>query len=146
MKLKKLTVDDLSEVFDLIEQFERTIADRPDSGRQGDILCQISERGGAVLGAEVDGQIIGTCTVVICPNLSWSGRPYSIIENVIVDERYQGRGVGKALMKEAQSLAKIAGCYKVSLMTGSSRASTHKFYEACGFTGNKKGFQLRFDA
>jgi hypothetical protein len=48
-------------------------------------------------------------------------------------------------MKEAQSIAKQAGCYKVALMTGSNRISTIKFYESCGFIGNIKGFQLRFD-
>ena len=146
MKLRKLTFTDLPQVLDLIDQFERKTAKRPDNERLRKLLQQISERGGAVLGAEAAGIVVGTCTVVICPNLSWSGRPYAIVENVIVDENHQGQGIGKALMKEAQSIAKLAGCYKVALMTGSNRASTFKFYEVCGFTGSKKGFQVRFDS
>lgn len=146
MKLRKLAFTDLPQVLDLIDQFERKTAERPDDERLRELLQQITERGGAVLGAYISGNIVGTCTVVICPNLSWSGRPYAIIENVIVDESHRGKGIGKALMKEAQSIAKLAGCYKVALMTGSNRLSTFKFYESCGFTGNKKGFQLRFDA
>ena len=31
-----------------------------------------------------------------------------------------------------------AGCYKVMLMTGSKRASTHAFYRACGFVADDK--------
>jgi hypothetical protein len=31
-----------------------------------------------------------------------------------------------------------AGCYKVMLMTGSRRESTHAFYRACGFDPGEK--------
>lgn len=146
MKIRELTLADIPQVLDLIDQFERNITERPDIARQRVLLEQISDRGGAVLGADTDGRIVGTCTVVICPNLSWSGRPYAIIENVIVDKSHRGQGIGKALMEKAQFVAKLAGCYKVALMTGSKRTETFKFYEACGFTGSKKGFQVRFNA
>jgi GNAT superfamily N-acetyltransferase len=146
MIIRRLTLNELPKALDLIDQFERATAERPSMARLKEILDQISERGGAVLGAEKDGSIVGTCTVAICPNLSWSGRPYAIIENVIVSESYRGQGIGKALLLEAQLLAENAGCYKVALMTGSKRMSTLKFYEACGFVGNKAGFQKRFNA
>ena len=146
MKIRKLNLDELSIILDLIEEFDREPAERPDLSLMKQILDRISSNGGAILGAELNGVIVGTSTLAICPNLSWSGRSYAIIENVVVSKAFRRRGIGKALMLKAQSLAKEADCYKVALMTGSQRTSTFKFYEACGFIGNKTGFQLRFNA
>ncbi len=98
------------------------------------------------MGAFLDGKIIGTCTVNLCANLSWSGRPYAIIENVIVAPDHRGKGIGTAILHFAQNFAQESGCYKVALMTGSRKPETLKFYEGAGFSGNKTGFQKRFSA
>ena len=146
MNIVKLTLDELPAVWDLLEVFDRTPAPRPELSQMENILNQLLSNGGAVLGAKVNDEIVGTCTIAICPNLSWTGRPYAMVENVIVAEKYRMQGIGKALMIKAQSLAKEAGCYKIALMTGSQRTESFKFYEASGFVGNKAGFQQRFDA
>jgi len=87
-----------------------------------------------------DGErLVGTCTLNVCPNLSWSGRPYAIIENVIVTEKMRSKGIDKIFLKEAQNEAKKIDCYKVALMAGSKRVETHKFYESAGFVDNKTG-------
>ena len=145
MKIIKVCLNNLPTVLDLIDEFDRASDSRPSKDKLLDILNQISEGGGAVLGAEIDGQIIGTCTVVICPNLSRSGRPYAMIENVVVARGSRLQGVGKALMKEADSMAREAGCYKIALMTGANREESFKFYESCSFIRNKVGFQRKFD-
>jgi GNAT superfamily N-acetyltransferase len=99
-----------------------------------------------VLVAVLGSSIVGTCTLNLCPNFSWSGRPYAIIENVIVTRTQRNTGIGKALLNHAANLAENKGCYKIALMTGSEKLSTLKFYESAGFKGNKQGFQHRFNA
>lgn len=146
MRIRRVSLNDLPAVLDLIEEFDREPAPRPDKEKMQSILDQLSSNGGAILGAEVNGSIVGTCTISICPNLSWTGRPYAMIENVVVAIAHRKKGIGKALMHEAQDVARKAGCYKVALMTGSQRTESFKFYESVGFVGNKAGFQLRFDA
>jgi GNAT superfamily N-acetyltransferase len=96
--------------------------------------------------AVLENFIVGTCTLNICPNFSWSGRPYAIIENVIVTKEFRNQGVGKALLAHASKLAESKGCYKVALMTDSKEPATLKFYESAGFEGSKQGFQRRFNA
>ena len=146
MDIEKLTLKELPTVLDLLEVFDRTPAPRPEVSQMKNILDQLLSNGGAILGAKVNGEIVGTCTIAICPNLSWTGRPYAMIENVIVAKEYRMKGIGKALLNEAKKMAKEAGCYKIALMTGSQRKESFKFYEALGFVGNKAGFQKRFDA
>jgi GNAT superfamily N-acetyltransferase len=146
MQIRKVTLSELDGVLDLIDQYDRPVSPRPDSAAVAKIFAGIQQAGGIVVGAFVDGKIIGTCTVNLCANLSWSGRPYAIVENVIVAPDQRGKGVGTAVLKFAQDFAQESGCYKVALMTGSKKPETLKFYEAAGFSGDKTGFQRRFGA
>jgi GNAT superfamily N-acetyltransferase len=144
MQIREVTKDELNSVLALIDQFNRPISPRPSSDLLQGILESIRLTGGTVVGAFEQEEIVGTCTVNLCANLSWSGRPYAIIENVIVDSNYRRQGVGSALLLFARNFAQNAGCYKVALMTGSKRLETMRFYENAGFVGNKTGFQARF--
>ena len=65
-------------------------------------------------------------------------RPYAVIENVITDQNYRNRGIGKAIMQYAINRAWEAGCYKVMLMTGRKEESTLKFYKSCGLESGLK--------
>jgi GNAT superfamily N-acetyltransferase len=146
MEVRKVTLNELTGVLDLIDQYDRPVSTRPSATALARIFASIQQAGGAVVGAFVDGKLVGTCTVNMCANLSWSGRPYAIIENVIVAPAERGKGIGKAVLQYAQHFAHEAGCYKVALMTGSKKPETLKFYEGAGFRADKIGFQRRFGA
>lgn len=102
-------------------------------------------RSGFVAVAVLDGTIVGTYSIYFCANLAHAGRPFAVIENVIVAPNVQRRGVGRALMAHAQEAALAKHCYKVMLSTGAKRPQNLKFYEACGFVGDKVGFQVRYE-
>lgn len=87
---------------------------------------------------EQHGSVVATTYLNLIPNLTRGARPYAVVENVVVDEAYRGEGLGKAVMAGTLHAAWAAGAYKAMLMTGSSRASTHAFYRACGFAGDVK--------
>ena len=91
-----------------------------------------------------DAAVAGTCYLNVIENLSRAAFPYGVLENVVVDQRVRGQGIGKALVAFALARAWQAGCYKVMLQTGSQRESTHGFYRACGFSaGDKFAFVAR---
>jgi GNAT superfamily N-acetyltransferase len=93
--------------------------------------------------AELNGTPVGTCCVLIVPNLTRGGRPYSLIENVVVHTEYQNKGIGRALIEEAIRLAKAANCYKIMLLSGVDNKN-HGFYERLGFSRySKVGFEIR---
>lgn len=146
MEINKVGISNISEVLSLIDEYDRPVSEWPNRKEIERIYASIIESGGCVIGAFINGSIIGTCTVNICPNLSWSGRPYAIIENVIVSKDYRNKGVGKSILQRAKEHAFDQGCYKVSLMTGSKKPETLKFYESAGFMGNKIGYQIRQNA
>ena len=146
MEIRSLKFNELSGVLDLIDEFGRPIARRPSFLLQTQIYEQIKANGGEVIGAVDKGKVVATCTVNICANLSWSGRPFAIIENVIVLPDYRNQGIGRRVLERAVLLARQKNCYKVALMSGSSRPEVKLFYERSGFTQDKLGYQIRFDA
>lgn len=90
--------------------------------------------------AAVAGAVAATCTLAIVPNLTWSGRPYAVIENVATAPAHRRQGLGRRLLAYAADRAWAAGCYKVSLATGSTDDATLRFYEGAGFARNSKTF------
>ena len=99
--------------------------------------------GSGVLLGLLDDQLVASCALIVIPNLTRGGKPYALIENVVTDARYRGRGYGTTILRAAAKAAWDAGCYKVMLMTGSKQPSTLKFYENAGFEQSKTGFQMR---
>lgn len=145
MEIRSINHSDLSQLLDLYDQFNRPRSPRPEIERLATILRAIESAGGCVFGAFVDEKLLGSCTVNLCPNLTWSGRPYAMIENVIVDAEWRRKGVGRSLLCAAVKHAQLKNCYKVMLMTGAKDADTLAFYQTAGFSQSKTGFQIRFN-
>ena len=68
-----------------------------------------------LLVAEEAGQVIGTTVLAILPGFAHGVSPFAVIEYVIVDEAYRGKGTGKLLMKYCMDRAEEAGSYKIML-------------------------------
>jgi GNAT superfamily N-acetyltransferase len=95
--------------------------------------------------AKDNGKIIASCYIIIIPNLTYNGKSIGYIENVITDEKYRRKGIGKKIMEMAINYAKEENCYKVILTSGIKRTIAHTFYETIGFNRkSKNAFELRF--
>jgi ribosomal protein S18 acetylase RimI-like enzyme len=57
----------------------------------------------------------------------------SIIEDVIVDQRARGQGIGKALMERGIELARQKGAANISLTSNPMRTSANELYLQMGF-------------
>ena len=83
-------------------------------------------------------RIVSSCVCVIIPNLTHGQQPYALIENVITDEAFRGKGLATACLNHAREIARSANCYKMMLLTGSKEESTHRFYQRAGYNANDK--------
>ena len=103
----------------------------------------LSDPNQETLVAGADGGVVGTLVVAILPNLAHGGAPYAVVENVITDEAWRGRGAGRALMQAARDRAREAGAYKLALCSNLEREEAHGFYEALGMERTHAGFEVR---
>jgi GNAT superfamily N-acetyltransferase len=95
--------------------------------------------------ALLDGRLVGTADLLIVPNLTHRGRPWAIVENVIVAAGAQRRGVGQALLGHLIEVARAAGCCKLQLISGKHRTEAHDFYRSMGLVAVAEGFKVYFD-
>ena len=95
--------------------------------------------------AKENDRIIASCYICIIPNLTKKGKFIGFIENVITDNKYRRKGIGRTIMENAIGFAKENNCYKVLLQSGNQRMEAHEFYEALGFIKvSKSSFEKIF--
>ena len=90
--------------------------------------------------AELDGKIVGSTTLLIEQKFIHDGGKVGHIEDVAVNENFQGQSIGKKIMKHLLEIAKDRGCYKTIL---DCTDDVKPFYEKLGF--KQTANELRFD-
>ena len=66
--------------------------------------------------------------------------PQAWIPDLVVAESARGRGVGRALLAEAERRARAAACWGMTLESASWRTASHAFYERVGWNATGKAF------
>ena len=99
---------------------------RPQNDPHKDIARKRHVRPDLFLVAEVDGIIAGTVMAGYDGHRGW-------INYLGVDPDNRRRGIGRALMHEAERLLRDAGCPKINLQVRRSNRPVIDFYRAIGF-------------
>lgn len=90
----------------------------------------------------IDEQVTGTADMVVVQNLSRGGRPWAVVENVVVDPAYRRRGIARMLMLVLIRIAVERDCYKMQLVSAERRDEAHALYKALRFDAPVRGFRL----
>ncbi|WP_211269451.1 GNAT family N-acetyltransferase [Chromobacterium amazonense] len=94
-----------------------------------------------ILVCEYDGELIATVWLGFCEDAMYGEQPFAVLENLIVDARWRGRGAGEALLREAERRCMARDCSKIMLLSSASRVDAHRFFMRQGFHGDaKRGF------
>jgi len=94
-------------------------------------LAEIVDGDSTVLfAARIDGEIVGLLTLAVF-RIPTAVRAW--IEDVVVDERARGKGVGEALNHAALAEAKRRGAKTVDLTSRPSREAANRLYQRIGF-------------
>jgi GNAT superfamily N-acetyltransferase len=86
----------------------------------------------AVLVAEVDGAVAGLAAVGAVLHLALPGR-FARLAGLAVDAAHRRRGVGSALVRAAEDVARGWGCDRMEITSSRSRAEAPGFYPALGY-------------
>ncbi len=70
-------------------------------------------------------------------------KPYGLVEDLFVKEKFRQQGLGTRLLKAVIDLAKKNNCYKLIATSRFERELVHQWYENNGF--KKYGFEFRID-
>jgi GNAT superfamily N-acetyltransferase len=139
---------DLAEILSLYEELsgsQRTAAPGDRVTSEPVLAAILADPRRHLTVATVESQLVGTADLLVVPNLTHRGKPWAIVENMIVASAARRTGVGTALMSRLIELARGAGCCKLQLVSGKHRAEAHEFYRSLGLDAVAEGFKIYFD-
>jgi GNAT superfamily N-acetyltransferase len=87
----------------------------------------VAERGGAVVGI-VTGQLVVSTA---------EGAPSALVEDMVVDGRFRGRGAGAALLRAIEAWARGRGATRLQLLADRENAPALAFYARMGWAGTR---------
>lgn len=99
------------------------------------------EGGNRLIVAEQDGRVVACYQLTLISGLSLTAARRAQVEGVRVAADLRGRGLGAALMADAEARARAAGCHLIQLTTNATRTDAHRFYARLGFTPSHIGFK-----
>ena len=82
--------------------------------------------------AEEEGQVVGEATIITYLAIRHN-KPYVFVDELVVDEDYRGKGIGKALMQRAIEYGKEIDAKCVNVASRKDKTESHEFYKAIGF-------------
>ncbi len=95
-------------------------------------IRSLKNRNQKFLIAKVDGDIAGFAEIQIANSLRRQGYSSQLGE-LVVHEKYRGKGVGKKLLEESIKFAKSRSCKAMSLSSANFRKIAHGLYLKHGF-------------
>lgn len=135
MKARLAREEDFERVTELLEILGRAevTEDTFDECRQV-FEDQVAGRESAPLVVEDgEGTVIACCSLHYRPRLNRPA-PDAWIPDLVVHPDARRRGAGRALLEEAERLARNRGCWQLTLESGYQRTEAHRMYEAFGMS------------
>ena len=128
MKIRTLEPEDIKQVIDIwTNSFSRNFS-KPVNPKY------LSDANSSTIVISIENIIVGVASIHIIKKLT---RILGVIEDVAVNEKYRGKGLGKKLVERLILIGKQKNCDKIVL---SSSEENSKFYEKIGF--KKKELQM----
>ena len=98
-----------------------------------------------ILVADRHGCLVGLLALDLMYSLPLGARTCRITALAVADGE-QRRGVGRLLLREAETRARQAGAARIELTSATHRHDAHAFYRACGFGESALRFLKRLGA
>ena len=83
--------------------------------------------------AELDGQIVGLAHYIFRPS-TWEVEDFCYLEDLFVDPKVRGAGVGRALISELEKIATAKGSKRLYWTTATDNEVARKLYDKVAIT------------
>jgi ribosomal protein S18 acetylase RimI-like enzyme len=82
--------------------------------------------------AEMDGEVVGMVTAQLLISTA-EGGVVALVEDMVVDSRHRGRGIGRQLMAAIESWSRERGASRLQLLAERTNFSALDFYDKIGW-------------
>lgn len=137
--LRRATPSDAAGVARLLAElgYECAVADAAER-----IRAMAAEGRQSLIVADLHGELCGLVALDVMYFLPL-GCNTCRITALVVGEGFRQFGVGRALLREAEHLARQRGAARIEVTTAEHRHEAHDFYRACGYAESSRRFVRR---
>jgi GNAT superfamily N-acetyltransferase len=141
VKVRLADTGDFEAVTALLEELGRTrVTEETREGCLAMFERHLGDDSAAHLVAEDDGgSVVGFCSLHFRDRLNYS-TPDAWVPDLIVTQSARRRGAARALLEEAERLARGHGCWMLTLESAHHRTEAHALYGAFGMADTGKSF------
>jgi ribosomal protein S18 acetylase RimI-like enzyme len=101
----------------------------------------LSEANSHILVAEIKRVVVGFVNFTTRKTILHRGLS-GLIDELIIDKSYRGKGIGKQLLSGAIKKSRQLGCCEVEVSTEKTNTKAREFYRQCGFTERGVLFEM----
>lgn len=140
MMIRDMKLEDYDAVDTLMQQLHKIhVNGRPDlyvemehPYSKEELTEKIYNKEVITLAAEEENRIVGLCIVVIRHRSGMVNMKTAYVDDLVVDQSYQRRGIAKSLFQKAEERAKALGAERMDLTVWSFNENALKFYQSIG--------------
>ncbi len=125
-QIREVSEDDAAALVRLTTVLIGNVSD----GTSEKINEMLKDRNVFLYAAKDDGAIIGIASLYLFPKI---GRITARLEDVVVDEKCRGQGIGEKLTRTIIERARREGASSIYLTSQETRVAAHRLYEKVGF-------------
>ena len=142
MRIRNITISDYNDVDKLMQQVHSLhVKNRPDLYvelehplSKTEFEEQVQNNNLISVVAEEKGVVIGLCIVTIRNKSGMVNKKIAYMDDLCVDEKFRGKGIGKELFSYVSNIVKEKGANRLDLMVWSFNKNALNFYEELGMT------------
>jgi ribosomal protein S18 acetylase RimI-like enzyme len=142
MIIREMQIEDVKPLSALYYQFWN---EGSDIVKMKDKFTQLQHNDAYILLCAFESEkLVGSVMGIVCEELYGECKPFLVVENMIVDNNFRRKGIGKALFTELEKRAKTRLCTQIILVTETNRENACRLYESVGFhTTANKGYKKK---
>jgi len=133
IRLRPTQPNDAAAIADLVQELQREVGVAT-AFDETQLHSRLTSPDSGLLLAVAGGVVAGLLGYNVCQGLLHGGASFRI-EELMVGGPFRRRGIGRALLTEAERLAKSLGCVELEVTTLEDNLPAQALYRSAGFAG-----------
>jgi ribosomal protein S18 acetylase RimI-like enzyme len=135
IRIDTATESDLDAMVSLVHELADAVTDQQGLDTKvaaENLVALLSETNSHLLVARDGGEVVGFINFTVrrtALHIGLSG----LIDELVVDRRFRGSGVGRSLVVAAAETCRRLGCVELEVSTEKTNVAARRFYRECGF-------------
>ena len=126
---RKAELSDIPKLNPLLAQLSDAMADSQKMAEKMEKIEKNEDNYLLVAENTENGDLCGSLIGVVFEDICDTCKPILLVENVVTDEKYRGKGIGRGMFEAIETWGREKECHYCILVSGLQRTGAHKFYE-----------------